>query len=94
MRRGDETEKNRHSKIRFPFSIILEYRAWLNHRGEQKCETYGSAGTFGTAAFCPDVPFGKRPVPHSSKAPTWQQCRQRKARKQPNAFGQFLLRKH
>ena len=56
MRRGDETERNNHSKIRFQFSVILEYRAWLNHRGEQKCETYGSAGTFGTAAFCPDVP--------------------------------------
>ena len=70
MRRGDETERNNHSKIRFQFSIILECKAWLNHRGEQKCETYGSAGAFGTAAFCPDVPSGKRPVPHSSKAPT------------------------
>ena len=65
----------------------LEYREWLNHRGEQKCGTYGSAGVFGTAAFCPDIPSGKRPVPHSSKAPARQQCRQRKARKHLFAFG-------
>lgn len=46
-----------------------------------------SRGCLGQLLSAQTFPLEKRQVPHSSKAPARQQCRQRKARKHLFAFG-------